>query len=1526
MNKKRILLTILCAVLAIIIPSATVNAATNNDYCILPPFITSDVNPNLLLMIDNSASMNELAYTSPVATSYCYDDTYSDDNSYAGYFEQDNYYEFNSGLANDYFTGITSLAGLTCNYQTSYLCVDINNSGQVLTFAASGKFLNWLTASKIDIEKEILTGGKYDPADQVLIAETRGCMGVRSLKAVPGIALTFGIRGPDLVADTLALSVGGQTYIDIFEGTADISQCLYALELLASGKKWGPAREAIEDCLGITVANSPRYSAYVRSIQACWTLAKWNIDYIRSESWPWQVATNCKVIYDSGIRPEDITADDIDYICSDSQLPERATHYIGQCWVDEETLAASPDFTGNGDYWNDACWEEELVAFCTGGDLTTPQVIDPTTELPDLGEEFWNAPAILIDAGVLNQLGDPIASYPVRIIQSTTPTGLVQKYTDYIRFGVMTFNTYGSATECGYTDSTIAYACDDTTVTDQDGGQVIHHIGDDESALITAINDIQAKDWTPFAEGFYNAIGYFSSDSTRRLNTDDFYITKNPVDAGIPCRPNNILLISDGASTTDRNTTVLAQTDYAGDGDVLCPDYYGSTKATDLSYYGRNYNIFTGVPLAEAPYNKKDYIKTFGVYTGQDDSTATDPCNSYYLMNAIVVNGGTTLYSPQNPEELDAALEAAFRVIALEASSGTAAAVLASGEGSGANLAQAVFYPERTFEGGACSATRATSCVTNSDCPANETCMNKVVWTGTLQNFWYYLDPGLTKSTIREETDYVSGATDYYLDLDVDYIIKFEFDPTEAETYGNLYSSDALGTEGALVATVPVKDLKDLWEAGGMLHKRNLVDDPRTIYTNIDDDSTLDVFDAAAANVTALQPFLNTAVAGDENEAKWIIDYVRGDDGGRCTNDNYLTECDDDTPCASGGGTCEFPRNRTITYEEASGVWKLGDIIHSTPRIVSWFKLNNYDHTYEDQTYHAFVKSSETYQSRGKVIEGEAYGTGMVFTGANDGMLHAFKLGALEMVSSFDNLGRKAAIRGSDLGREEWAFIPKGALPYLKYLMDTDYCHQYYVDATPYIFDASIGKPTTCTTANYWDCDKESTNASWRTVLIGGMRLGGACQDSANASAYGVQTPVDGEGYSSYFALDITDLENPELLWEFSAPGLGFASTGPAIIRINARNAAYANSTDKNRNGRWFAIFASGPTGPIDTMEHQFKGYSDQNLKLFVVDVKDGSLVRTIDTGIANAFSGSLFNAAADYDLDYQDDVIYIGYTKSENAEPTATTRWTEGGVIRLVTGEDRRGTASDWANTALNPDKWVWSHVIENTGSTTAAVTHLTSYSTKKGKTISSGRLFFGTGRYFFNGDDSLSRRRLYGIKEPCLTAVSTSCATDTSLSSYFCSKCLTDTDGGLQVDIGTLTDQTTTVASSADNGWYIDLDNADTEIDAEREITNPMSTPQGAVFFTTFSPTTNPCEFGGLTYVWAVDYSTGGALTDGFIIKGLLQVSTGAIEELSENSFTEAGGRKTLAITGVPPAGQGLTIIMSPPVTNLPLHIRKK
>jgi hypothetical protein len=59
----------------------------------------------------------------------------------------------------------------------------------------------------------------------------------------------------------------------------------------------------------------------------------------------------------------------------------------------------------------------------------------------------------------------------------------------------------------------------------------------------------------------------------------------------------------------------------------------------------------------------------------------------------------------------------------------------------------------------------------------------------------------------------------------------------------------------------------------------------------------------------------------------------------------------------------------------------------------------------------------------------------------------------------------------------------------------------------------------------------------------------------------------------------------------------------------------------------------------------------------------------------------------------------------------------------------------------------------------------------------------------------------------------------------------------------------------------------------------------------------------------------------------KGLLQVSTGSIEEVDLSAeFTEAGGRKTAAMEGVPPTAQGLSILSTPPPVKRTIHVRER
>ncbi|OGW28586.1 MAG: hypothetical protein A2X59_06785 [Nitrospirae bacterium GWC2_42_7] len=571
----------------------------------------------------------------------------------------------------------------------------------------------------------------------------------------------------------------------------------------------------------------------------------------------------------------------------------------------------------------------------------------------------------------------------------------------------------------------------------------------------------------------------------------------------------------------------------------------------------------------------------------------------------------------------------------------------------------------------------------------------------------------------------------------------------------------------------------------------------------------------------------------------------------------------------------------------------------------------------------------------------------MVYAGANDGMLHAFYLGKLELDGIWNvdpnKLYKKASLTDpSNVGRgkEVWSFIPKNVLPYLKHIADPNYCHIYSVDLSPYVFDASIGAPGSGDISN----NVKDVN-SWRTILIGGMRVGGACRKSDAVCSNCVKAPgvdLDGGGVttdeekslglSTYFALDITNSLNhpedpasypPQLLWEFSDPSLGFTSTGTSIVKINMKSDD-SNSDGKfdgldpsatTKNGKWFVVFGSGPTGPVSTADHQFLGRSDQNLKLFIIDLKNGPVAGSIwtkTTAEANAFAGSMINSTFDIDTDYQDDVVYVPYVKETGGT------WTAGGVGRLLTRED------------LNPANWEWSKVIEGIGPVTSAVAKL--QDKRRGQLW----LFFGTGRYYFEQeppDDREGQQAIYGIKDPCYSIFKPNFELTAACPAL----------GGLTdvTDIGDVPTDYTVI--NAMNGWFIDLnscsDSAGTEITpadcasssvgyrTERMITDPLATTLGVVFFTTFKPKDNFCEPGGLSYIWASKYNTGGAAAGLLKGKAILQVSTGKIEEVDlQSQFGEEGGRRSSGMEGVPPTAQGLSLITSPPPVKRTIHMRER
>ncbi|HPX61598.1 MAG TPA: PilC/PilY family type IV pilus protein [Deltaproteobacteria bacterium] len=893
-----------------------------------------------------------------------------------------------------------------------------------------------------------------------------------------------------------------------------------------------------------------------------------------------------------------------------------------------------------------------------------------------------------------------------------------------------------------------------------------------------------------------------------------------------------------------------------------------------------------------------------------------------------------------NPLELDEQLQKALEEMLARVASGTAASILNNSEGSGANLLQAVFYPNKTFE--------------------NNT---QASWIGEIQNLWYYLDPNLQQTSIREDSN-----QNFTLELKQDKIAQFEFNPSTNQTKVFRFT-DSNGDGSADTPTttdvVEPDNVLSLWKAGRLLWARDLAANPRTIYTGYNSSfgNTPQTFYSKSAGTTYRLSDLGSSSwsllqTATEAKAITLIDWISGTDqpndsdstayrnrkvSMKVCSTNKQISCTADDQCPSGGACTLY------THE-----WRLGDIINSTPKLVSNNRLNIYNQSsptgYGDSTYAAFLNTS-VYKNRG-----------MAFVGGNDGMLHAFKLGVLKeldlafnkamLINSTSSCNAAGvctpATLSDNLGSEIWSFIPSQVLPYLKYLADPSYPHIYYVDRTPTIIDASVGLPTSpsgaCAT-DYSQCTKAA--GTWRTILIGGMGIGGAVKATTNscvAPAGCVKTPVTGTGYSSYFALDVTDPANPKYLWEFTGSSgltdLGYATTGPVIVRIATQSAT--GVPDHTKNGKWFAVFASGPTGPINTSLNEFKGQSDQNLKVFIVDLASGSLIRTIDSGLTNAFAGTLSTAAIDTDRSnqssrgfYSDDAVYIGYVQKDTTVTPNT--WTKGGVLRLLTRESADPASTDTTK------RWTLSTLISGTGPVTTSITK------SQDRKNSNLWVFFGTGRNYFKSDDALStsQQRLYGIKEPCYSTLTRTMQTvvpggtvndiDQNCSNAANSTITSTCTGSSTALCDQSGDTNTAPSATLPNtmaGWVINLDQASGNLLSERMITDPIASPAGAVFFTTFKPSHDVCQFGGETYIWAPRYDTGGVPPSAAMKgKALLQVSTGAFAEISlASAFSGSGSQRlegrrlTNPIFGVPPTGQGLSLITNPPPVKKLLHIREK
>ncbi|WP_421239012.1 pilus assembly protein [Aeromonas enteropelogenes] len=273
-------------------------------------------------------------------------------------------------------------------------------------------------------------------------------------------------------------------------------------------------------------------------------------------------------------------------------------------------------------------------------------------------------------------------------------------------------------------------------------------------------------------------------------------------------------------------------------------------------------------------------------------------------------------------------------------------------------------------------------------------------------------------------------------------------------------------------------------------------------------------------------------IAGD-NLGESRVAYLRGERGGEQRN----------------GGVF---RNRSDL---------LGDIINSDPVYVGKRDYGYSSATGLTQTeregYQAFLSSTAI-----------ARRPPMLYVGANDGMLHGFRVAD---------------------GVEQLAYIPASLLGELPQLTRPDYNHRYYVDGTPRVGDAYLG-------------------SRWKTLLLGSTGAGG----------------------KAVFAIDVTAPNNftaDKMLWEFTHSEMGIALAAPTLVRVKADNkwvALVANGYNSNsQTARLFVLdLATGAV--IKEIDTQVGSASEPNGLSSPLPVdEDGD--RVVDYVYAGDLQGNLW-------------------------------------------------------------------------------------------------------------------------------------------------------------------------------------------------------------------------------------------------------------------------------------------------------------
>lgn len=457
------------------------------------------------------------------------------------------------------------------------------------------------------------------------------------------------------------------------------------------------------------------------------------------------------------------------------------------------------------------------------------------------------------------------------------------------------------------------------------------------------------------------------------------------------------------------------------------------------------------------------------------------------------------------------------------------------------------------------------------------------------------------------------------------------------------------------------------------------------------------------------------------------------------------------------------------------------------------------------------------------------YHKGLLYTGANDGMLHAI------------------IAEGANAGREFFSYVPSQVIKNLSLLADPLYTHNYYVDLTATVEDyvpiAGIDK----------------------TILVGGLGQGGIgyyALDISNLTHYSNVTNL-------WTASSITDASvASRVLWEF--PNTSTAATDLADIGYSFSKSVIVRTNDTTRSSSWVVIFGNGYNS------------ADGQSVLFILDPATGNVLRKFELG-SGPDNGLATPAVTDIDGDGKADYVYAGDLDGNMWKLDLTDSDINNWEVAFA---DASG-----ADTPLFRATNLQTDAV--TGAVTTIAQPITSmpgvmyHPEKHGYMV-----VFGTGKFLGTtdfldksvqtvygvwdyGDDTDDREYLGTFDHATeqlseLSSHSTLLEQTAIMNSLFYDP---DGDGDGEI-LRVLSDNSITwltvpdsnspstewadISSSADNnaGWYFDLPNS-----GER-VVSQMMIRDGKAIFISFSPSISPCTPGGDSILHEVDAGDGSRL----------------------------------------------------------------